>query len=466
MTSLGRGQFGLNPPSRSPKTTPGATGLPAGLRLPSVLQTAAWIRYPTRMLDWCQARYGDTFTLHFVGLGPLVFTSDPEGIREVLLDSGERLHAGEGNLPLRPILGPQSLLLLDGEQHLAQRRILLPLFHGARIPAYGEIISNIARKRTENWSPEASISVHPEMQAVSLQVIMHAVFGLSEGPRYTRFLELLTRFTEYLSGSFIYFPGLQHEWYGLTPWARFKRTAEELYRLLDEEISDRVAGDLEAKADILSLLLRTRSNVDEPLSRRLVREQLITLLAAGHETTATALVWALNHVLRYPEVAERLKAELEDAGPDKGPEHYAALPFLEAVCNETLRLYPIVPVIGRKIKEPFRLLDYDLPADVTIIPCIYLAHRRPDLYRDPSQFRPERFLERQYRPHEFLPFGGGIRRCIGGSFALYEMKIILGTVLSRYELRLARSRPIDVQRRNVTLYPRGGTHVTVMHRRW
>ena len=418
------------------------------------------------MLDWCQARYGDTFTLHFVGLGPLVFTSDPEGIREVLLDSGERLHAGEGNLPLRPILGPHSLLLLDGEQHLAQRRILLPLFHGARIPAYGEIISSIARECTESWERGASIAVHPIMQAVSMQVIMHAVFGLSAGPRYTRFLELLTRFTEYLSGSFIYFPALQHEWCGLTPWARFKRTVEELYRLLDEEISDRAARDLEAKADILSLLLKARSKVDEPLSLRRVRDQLITLLAAGHETTATALVWALNYVLRYPEVGERLSVELEGAGPEKGPEDYAALPYLEAVCNETLRLYPIVPVIGRKIKQPFHLLGYDLSAGVTIIPCIYLTHRRPDLYREPSQFRPERFLERQYRPHEFLPFGGGIRRCIGGSFALYEMKIILGTLLSRYKLRLARSGPIHIQRRNVTLYPRGGTHVTVMHRRW
>jgi len=450
-----------------------AAPLPPGPRRPVWAQTAAWIHHPTRLLEHCQRRYGEPFTLRIAGAGTCVFVSDPRAIKSVFQDAGERLRGGEGNAPLRPVLGPHSLLVMDGPAHLRQRKALLPPFHGERMRAYGALIRDIALRTTRDWPTQRALAAHPVLQAISLEVIVRAVFGLTDPARIERCLALLGRFTQYLSGTCIYLPVLQRDLLGLSPWRRFTRVVVELRDLLAEEIRERRGEPAERRSDILSLLLSQDPERNESPSERrrageeqdeeALSDQLLTLLAAGHETTATALVWALRHALADEHVRERLRSEIDGAAAD--PETLAALPYLDAVCKETLRLFPIVPVIGRRAAVETTLLGRPLPAGVTVIPCIYLTHRRAELFPEPGRFRPERFLEREYAPYEFLPFGGGIRRCIGAAFALYEMKIVLGTLFAHFTLKLDRApgtpRPV---RRNVTLYPGGGARIVAERR--
>jgi cytochrome P450 len=415
-------------------------------------------------MEECAQRYGDPFTLRLPSAPPIVFFSHPDAVKAIFTGDEEDLRAGEANFRLEPILGRHSLLLLDGREHLRERRLLQPPFHGDRMLSYGPVMRDIAAAAVERWPLGRPFPIHAEMQGVTLDVILRTVFGLDEGPtkRDLRgaLLELLAAGSNPQT-----LLGVQGGATQSGAVARFLEIRDRTDRLLFAEIAARRRADVAGHADILSLLVGARYDDGQPLDDRALRDELMTMLLAGHETTATALAWAVGHVIAHPDVRTRLLAELADAGPSPpDPERTLRLEYLDAVCRETLRLTPIVPLVGRRLTRPMTIAGTRLPAGVVAAPCIYLAHRRPESWPEPDRFRPERFLETKPTPYEFLPFGGGVRRCLGMAFALVEMKLVLAEVLSRVELRAAPGYQVGVVRRSVTLAPSEGMPVVAERR--
>ncbi|MEW5849827.1 MAG: cytochrome P450 [Myxococcota bacterium] len=427
----------------------------------ALLQSYNWITRAYPYLDECAAKYGDPFAIEFPGFGRFVLVSNPEAIKEIFLASPEVMRAGQGNEILRPVLGDNSLLLLDGEKHKRQRQLMTPPFHGARMRAYGDDILRVARERLSRWKAGEELSVHPTMQEISLEVILHAVFGVGDDPEYPRYKALLARALESLGSAALFIKALQVDLGPITPWGRYRDAAEQLERMLNAELTRRRETGLAERKDILSLMMSARDESGQPMTDTELREEAFTLLTAGHETTATALAWALFWIHSVPGVRERLVNELKALGENPTTEAVTACAYLDAVCQETLRLYPIIPIVARKLSTPFTVMGYELPAGATVAPCIYLTHRREDLYPEPTAFKPERFLARKFSPYEYLPFGGGVRRCIGAPFALYEMKLVLWEVMRRFELELDMSPEPRAVRRSVTLAPAEGTRVKV-----
>ena len=426
--------------------------LPARPDLSRYMMGAGFMLTPTRFLEACHERCGDYFTLRPEPDVRLVVTCDPAAVKQVFTGDPNLLYAGEGNVSLSLILGDNSVLLLDGAEHLRHRRLLLPPFHGERMRAYGELMAEVARRHVDRWPRGASFAALPTMQAVTLEVILRAVFGVHGAERLDVVGAPLRRLLD-LVGSPVRVLGI-----GLTagrrgrlsPWGRFLRARDEADAVLFEEIRRRRADPHGADGDdIFSLLLAARDEDGEPLTDGELRDELMTLLVAGHETTATALAWVLERLTRSPDVLERLRRE-RAAGDDV---------YLDAVLKETLRLRPVVPAVVRRLQAPMRIGEWDLPAGVNIAPSIYLLHRRPDIFPDPTAFRPERFLgDNVPSTYEWIPFGGGVRRCLGASFALFEMRVVMQTILDRVELRAAPgAAPERTTRRAITLAPtRGG----------
>lgn len=424
------------------------SGLPPRPDLSRFMMSVGFMLLPTRFLDACHERCGDYFTLRPAPDRTLVMTSDPEAVRQVFTGDPDLLHAGEGNAVLAPILGQGSVLLLDGAEHLRHRRLLLPPFHGERMRAYGRLMHDVAERHVATWPRSGRFPVLQSMQAITLEVIMRAVFGLDDGSRMERLGRPLRRMLDTVASRrrvLMLALSMEHPMVSRA-WARFAAARAEADALLGEEIAER-RGDAHTgeRDDVLSLLLAARDDEGRPLSDRELRDELMTLLVAGHETTATALAWTLERLVRHPDVLARAQG-----GGD--PE------YIEAVIRETLRLRPVVPSVVRRLQAPMRFGPWDLPAGVHIAPSIYLMHRRPDLYPEPLEFRPERFLATAPGTYEWIPFGGGVRRCLGASFALFEMQAVLGVVLRERTLRPEpRRRPEGVTRRAITFAPsRGG----------
>jgi len=436
--------------------------LPPGPRQPTFVSTWHWIRRPFPFLEECRERFGSAFTFRLPGLPPFVVFSDPADVKEVFTDDGDRLLAGQFNQSLRAFLGDRSVLMLDGKEHLRHRRLLLPPFHGERMAAYGQVMIDAAHAAVERWPLQQPFSIHGSMQAITLQVILRAVFGMDEGPRLAELSRLLTELLEIASWPPLLIPTLQRDLGQWSPWGRFVRISAQADRLLLEQIRRRRAEDRKGRVDILSLLLDARDEDGQPMTDEELRDELVTLLIAGHETTATALAWSFRWIFGTPGVEARLRDEIEGAG--LVPERIAKLGYLDAVSREALRLYPVIPIVGRVLAEPARIGGWDLPAGVCVVCSIYLAQRRPEAYPEPARFNPDRFLGTKVTPYEFFPFGGGVRRCIGMAFALYEMKMVLATVLSRAALRLADDRAIGPVRRSITLTPSDGLRVVLTRR--
>jgi cytochrome P450 len=427
--------------------------LPAGP--PSVLlSTARYLRDPYRTLLEGARRHGDPFRLPSF-LGPLVVTGDPEAARALFATDPDAFTAIGADL-LGPVLGESSLLLLSGERHRAARKLQTPPFHGARMRAYGRLILDVAEAHTAPWPRDRPFDVHATMQTISLEVILQAVLGLGEPETRRAFAAAVLRVVGALKPSFMYFRALRREMGGLSAWARFQRARARITALLTTELRARRA-DPRPREDILSLFMAARYDDGSALGDEELFPQVMNLIGAGHETTASSLAFALYHIHRTPEVRQRLQDELGalPAGP-LDPEAAVQLPYLEAVCSEALRLDPVAPLIGRTLRRPLTLKGYELPAGVSIGIAIINIHRNPDLYPEPERFRPERFSGTTLAPSVYLPFGGGARRCLGAAFALYEMKLVLATVLRQPRLALVHDRPVRATLRNTTVGPAGG----------
>ena len=336
------------------------------------------------MLDTCQARFGDMFTLKIANEGTWVVTSDPEVVKQVFTGDPRLLHAGEANRILLPILGPDSVLLLDDAPHLAQRRLMLPAFHGERMQRYGALMADVAAAEIERWPIGEPYPLRPRMQALTLEIILRAVFGVSEGPRMEALRQELRRLldivTNPLNGVVLLALGPDR----LARLGRFQREIARVNRPIFEEIADRrTAADLTERDDIMSLLLQATHEDGSPMSDSELRDELVTLIVAGHETTANALAWAVERLCRHPAQMQRLTEDVR-AGESA---------YLQAVIQETLRLRPVISIVLRRLVEPMELGGRLLPAGVSIVPSIHLIHRRPDIYPEPNEFRPERFLE-------------------------------------------------------------------------
>ncbi|MBP6830203.1 MAG: cytochrome P450 [Deltaproteobacteria bacterium] len=395
-----------------------------------------YLRDPIGCMLPLAREYGDPVL--FPGKPAVVFTGDPAGIKAIYSadpDTFEHL-----NQDLGVFVGARSLILLGGAEHRRARKLMTPPFHGARMRAYGEQIVRLTEQRTAAWRPGQRVSALDTLQHVSLDVILQAIFGVTEPERMASLSKLLLEITNGISPLIALVPSLRREFGGVGPYASFMRRRQRLHGQLDALIAERRAAG--PREDILSLLLSARYEDGQPMPVDEVRDQLVLLVLAGHETTAIAIAWSL-YALHRPEnaaVLERLRAELE--GADPAPECMEKLPYLEATCQETLRRFPIAPAPSpRRLLRPFELMGYTLPAGMGVCAAIALAHFREEVYPEPMRFRPERFLERQFSPFEFLPFGGGSRRCLGAAMASYEMKLVLGTLLRRYRLRLDSLRP-------------------------
>ena len=428
-------------------------GLPPGPRAPAVVQTLAWALAPTWLMDRCARTLGDSFTLTFAPSGlKLVLVSDPSAVKTVFTAPPELAPSAAGASPVAPVMGPSSVIVLTGPEHMRQRKLLLPPFHGERMREYESVIVQETRRDMETWPLGEPMRLQERTRAITLEVILRAVFGV-EAERMGPMREAISALLEPMHTLALLRVLLRRGGFETLP-GPVARGLSRLDEVIHAEIATRrEQRDLGERADILSLLMLARDEHEQPMTDAELRDELVTLLLAGHETTATATAWAIERLIRHPAKLERLTREL-DAGEDA---------YLTAVVNETLRVRPVVPIVVRMLSGPMRVGRYELPAGTRVVPAIYLANRNPAVYEHPAEFEPERFLEEGPETFSWIPFGGGIRRCIGASFALLEMKLILATVLGELRPSLpprSRSRRGElIRRRAITLVPAAGARV-------
>lgn len=432
-----------------------AEALPPGPRWPSLVQSIALIRFRHRFVPAMHRRYGDVFTVRIMPSGSaLVLFTRPEHAKEIFAGDPEVFHAGKGNAILGPIMGEHSLLLQDSTEHKRARRLLMPAFNGAALRGYESLVTEIAQAEVETWTPGQPFRSLDRMNALTLEVILRVVFGVTDENRLAELRPLVNRTVD-ISPAILLgwgYPWLQR----FGPWKKTVDNQRELDRVMYAEIAERrAAADLDERTDVLSTLLKVgAAEGEEPLSDHELRDQLVTLLLAGHETTATALSWALYELGRDPVQLGRARRAAEEGDDD----------HLEAVVKESMRLHPVIPMVVRHLMEPATIGGRELPAGTNIGPSIIISHAREDNFEAPDEFRPERFLDGTPAPNTWIPFGGGVRRCIGAGFSLMEGVAVLREVLSRYDVALPAG-PADYPRvRNITSVPRHGARVVVTAR--
>jgi len=430
---------------------------PKGL---SIIQVLNWIFRPMPYMVECAKKYGDVFALKLQGnLPPMLFVYSPEAMQQVLGNDQKELEApGDLNSIFQYLLGKNSVISLSGKAHQRQRQLIMPPFHGERMRTYAELIENITIKVFNQQPKNQSFNIRNITQDITLQVMMEAVFGLYEGERAEKLKHLLCAILEQ-GGTpwrviFLYFPKLK-ETFGISEiWKRQMKKQQQADQLIYQEIKERRENFDPKRTDILNLLMSAEDENGQPMTDAELRDELMTLLVAGHETTATAISWAFYWIHKFPEVKEKLLAELDSLGENYDSNTVFKLPYLTAVCNETLRICPVgMLTFPRRVKTPISLCGYQLEPGTIVMGSIYLAHHREDTYPEHEKFRPERFLEKQFSPYEFLPFGGGARRCIGLAFAQMEMKLILAKVLKTWSIKLVDTHEIKPKRRGLVTGP-------------
>jgi cytochrome P450 len=445
-----------------PTALPSPTrGLPPGPRMPRAAQTVAWALAPTWVMDQCARRLGDAFTLTFAPSGlKLVMVGDPQAVKQVFTAPPDVAPSGAGSSPIAPVLGQRSVLTLTGSEHMRQRKLLLPPFHGERMREYEDVIVQATRRDMASWPLGESMRMQSHTRSITLEVIVRAVFGV-ETERMGPLKQAIRELAEPVRVLAV-LRALMSRPTGARPTGALGRALEALDELIYAEIARRRgASDIEQRTDIMSLLLLARDEHGEAMTDVELRDELVTLLLAGHETTATSVAWALERLVRHPEKLARLTAEIDAAGTGGG--QGASEEYMTAVVNETLRVRPVVGIVVRVLNEDLRVGSYVLPKGTRVAPSIYLTNRNAQVYGDPEAFRPERFLEAATETFSWIPFGGGIRRCIGASFAQMEMKVMLRTMLSELAPHAPKSRRGRrdewVRRRAVTLVPAAGASV-------
>ena len=425
--------------------------LPPGPRTPAFVNGALLVRRPLETLLGWYERYGVAFTVSYPVFGTGVYIADPDAIRQLFTGDQSDLHAGEANAPLSPVLGDHSVLVLDGREHLRQRKLLLPPFQGSAVRSFREVIREVAEREVAGWRTGSEVVLRERMRTLTFEVICRAVFGVTEPERVERLRAALLAVVD-SAGSFAFPDFMQRDLGPWSPWGRLQRRLRAADLLLYEEIRRRRgADDLDERGDVLSLLLRARDEDGNGMSDVELRDELMTMLAAGHETTATSLAFAFDLLLHNPQKLARLREDLEAGGDE----------YLDAVATETLRLRPVIDAAERTLKAPRTLAGWELPVGIRVYPAIAIVHYRDDLYPQPREFRPERFLDEGAESYTWLPFGGGIRRCIGAALAQAEMAEVIRVVLDRVELAPVRSEPDPVVVRGITMVPRHGVPVRV-----
>jgi cytochrome P450 len=412
--------------------------LPPGPPLPAWIQTAIWLRWPLWFMSRCVRGYGDVFTLRPSFGPPIVMVCDPDLVRVILRLGPEEVSRADENAVLAPLLGARSLLLLDGVDHARLRRLQLPHLRPESFSSQHDLVASITRDEMRRWPVGQPFPLLPSMRAITLEVILRVAFGLEGSPRLEEIRDSIRRLLSMHSG-WVLVPMLRRDLGPWSPWGRFTRLRARVDGLLREEIRQRSTPGGAGMID----QLRDRMTEDELV------DTLMTLLVAGHETTATSLAWCFELLLAHPELTVRLRRESD---PDVER-------LLDAVIRETLRLRPVFRFTSRRTKKPLDLGTYRIPAGVSVAANIWLTHRRADCYEDPLMFHPERFLTGEPRPYSWIPFGGGSRRCPGASLATYEMGVVVRTVLQGARLRLAGRRPEGVGVHPITLIPRRGVRV-------
>jgi cytochrome P450 len=418
-----------------------------------VVQTLAWALAPTWLMDGCRRRLGEAFTLTFSPSGlKLVLISDPEAVKTVFTAPPEIAPSGAGNSPVAPVMGPSSVIVLTGPEHMRQRKLLLPPFHGERMREYEDVIVEATRRDMAQWPMGRPMRLQERTRAITLEVILRAVFGV-EAERMGALKEAIGGLLAPMNPLAIVMIALRRPT-DERPTGAIGRALDHLDAVIYEELSRRRAqADLAERTDILSLLMQARDEEGRPMTDAELRDELVTLLLAGHETTATSVAWAVERLVRHPEKLLRLQEEIESGGEA----------YMTAVVNETLRVRPVVPIVVRVLQEELRVGSHVLPAGTRVVPSIYLTNRNPRVYEQPEEFRPERFLDGGPDTFSWIPFGGGIRRCIGASFAQLEMRLMLRTMLSELQPSVPGRRWRRgewVRRRAITLVPAAGARVS------
>lgn len=440
-------------------------------KTPPFIQLANWMFRPMEYMETNFQRHGDLFFARF-GILDWIFVSHPEALKQILTqDTGKAITApGEANELLSPLLGKNSVTMLNGTAHRQRRKLIMPPFHGERLKVYADLIKDITLSVMSEMTTGQTFRARDAMQKITMRVILQAVFGLYDGDRCRRLEALLTQRLNMLSSPtasiLVFFPILQTDMGNWSPGAKIAAMDRETNDLLYAEIRERRAKMDADRNDILSLLLQVQDEDGNGLSDEELRDELMTLLVAGHETTATALAWSLYWTHHHPQVKDQVRQEIQGVNASNDAIALTKLPYLEAVCNETLRIYPVgMLTFARQVHQPMKVLDYTIPEETMVVGCIYLLHHREDLYPQSYEFRPERFLERQYSAFEFMPFGNGARRCVGAALAMYELKIALGTILTHYNLELESDRPAVPERRGLTLGMKGGVEMVFQGKR-
>jgi cytochrome P450 family 110 len=443
---------------------------PPMVQSPRFLQFWQWTNHPLRYLDQCVQKYGDCFAAR-IGFREMVFFSHPDAIAEIFAKA-DQMDAGVTEVSTRFAMGDTSSLMIDGEPHRKRRQLLMPLFHGERMRAYGDTIRQITHHFSDQWQPGQPIEMFEEMTKITLDVILSTIFGVSEGARCDQIKKALDPFmgsaTTPLSYALSIILPSGTDVSNIPTTKMFLKLRQKVDDILYAEIAERrqaIAQHGAVGEDILTMLIIAKDEEGYSLSDEELRDELMTMLLAGHDSSAATLSWALYHIHNTPGVLEKLLLEIDSLGDNADAMTIFKLPYLSAICSESLRLRSAGPtVMARRARQTITIGDYTIAEGTMLAPCNYLTHHRADLYPNPRQFRPERFIERQYGPAEFYPFGGADRRCIGGAFALFEMKLVLTTILRQYDMTIAQKTPIAAVRRGVNISPQGGVKMTLKKR--
>ncbi|MBD1930353.1 cytochrome P450 [Trichocoleus sp. FACHB-69] len=441
--------------------------LPDGPKTHPLLQLLLWMIDTLGYMEGADQRYGDIFTARLGSKSkPIIYVSNPEAIQQILNGESKQFD-NPGNQLFKPILGENSLIVLTGDSHRRHRQLIMPSFHGSRLKAYGELICNITEQVFSQLTPGEAFSARSATENISGQVILNSVFGISKGERLQKLDQLISSVLEFakypLASSLFFLPFLRKDLGRWSPWGYVCYLIRQIDELLYAEIQERRQQYDPERTDILNLLMSARDEAGEPMTDEELRDELITLVFGGKDGLASAMAWSLYWVHHLPDVAEKLLQELDSLGPSPDPLSIVRLPYLSAVCKEILRISPVeIQAQPRVVVSPAEFMGYELPPGTVLMPSIYLLHRREDLYPEPQQFKPERFLEKQFSYYEYLPFGGGSRRCIGAAFAEFAIKLVLVTTLSRYQLRLAGNRPVRPVLSGLNLVPSDGVKMVFL----